>query len=447
MAILSDSARQHLLNNRARAVGVIVRTKDFTKQRMRVLPGPESAENPGAFGEPYVQIWSQWLKKFLTSPRTFGLKCPVLDALDLLWQQNKNKPQDEKDTVRAVASGSFSTACKVIYKGDLGTVDDPHVKIFPFPGMAYDWVVKGTEGNVDIIDPKEGRWFNLIQVRDPNTKKSSWVTDTWSKDCLISNDEAVNDALVAKAATMSITGFASPVDWDSLSKIYRKLMGKPIPSSYLRQKGVNISTPAAEKELPVDDEGGTVVDTSDEGAGGGVFDDEGGPAGDAVAHPDEAGDEGGAAVPDDEGGTAGDIPSDDAPSAASEGASSEYKYAVNAAVILSHPDIEAGKAIACTVTGVGMGSDGTVEYTLTDNESNEYSQVGESNLAPAPVKAPTVVRKSPTVSRAPAPTATKATGKATAPAPAAKATAKPSAGKASDKVRSVINKNKGGARK
>jgi len=241
---ISEALRKRLLGHKSSGRGILIDNKSMTKITFRSLPRPQvmRGEDPCV---PYVSIYSKALNKGVTSPRSFGMKCPVLDALDELRISGS---KDEKEAGYTAAKGQREFWLPVVLKGALGTAESPNVRVLRMKVEPHDQLLDHITAEDDVVDditdPEDGSYVIYEKtVEEGNTKyhivkvlEPSPMTD----------DAALQAKLVEMAASFDVSGFFYSLDWEKLNEIYNALMGEDIPAAYREQDG----GPDSEKPAP-----------------------------------------------------------------------------------------------------------------------------------------------------------------------------------------------------
>ena len=248
MARLSDEARQKLAGQRQTRTSLWVDMKTIRKEYVRFLPFGQSGE-PGVFGFRVTKIWSKHLKKNTTSPRTFGLKDPVLDWCDAQWKQAKDKRPDKERAaaIRSIANEDTKMECLGVIRGDLGTVESPKIRIFGFYPETYAAAtLPGVEDGEDVTHSRSGKYCVLRRVKVGEKLKTT-ISD-WRPEEPITKNKKLRMAIMAAGKALDVLNLQSAPDWSLLAKIYKLLTGKGIPEEYLKQKGVKAALAKAKKK-------------------------------------------------------------------------------------------------------------------------------------------------------------------------------------------------------
>lgn len=250
MAKVSDALRQRLLNQKKQmSTGIIIDNKAFEKGLFRVLP--RGGDVPGV---EYISMYCERIKKGSTSPRTFGLKCPVMDYFDSLKTADKDVREAAYNTVRT--SREYWMA--VLDREDMGTTESPNIRILRAKRTVNQAILDR------MLDDDDGEDItDLVEGRDIRIKKEGQKLDTeWKVTILdakpISDDEEFIAAVQAAAEAFDLTQKFFAVKWDELAEIYTQLTGEEMPESYRDQKpetpkgsGKTTATkPAATKAAP-----------------------------------------------------------------------------------------------------------------------------------------------------------------------------------------------------
>jgi len=239
---VSAELRKRLLGHKSTSGGILIDNKTMTKITVRALPRPQvlEGEDPCVL---YRSIYSNALNKGVTSPRSFGMKCPILDYLDDLRITGS---KSEKEAGFNAAKGQREFWLPVVIKGDLGDAASPKVRVLRMKVQPHDQLLDhmtAEEGQVDdITDPDDGAYFIYERkVEDSNTEyriikvleSCPIVPETYTDD----DRDELQAKFVEMAADFDVSGFFYSVDWDKLAEVYMALSGEALPEEYLEQPG------------------------------------------------------------------------------------------------------------------------------------------------------------------------------------------------------------------
>ncbi|KKM70107.1 hypothetical protein LCGC14_1444070 [marine sediment metagenome] len=209
--------------------GLIISNKTFKKMRLRLLPC--GGEVPGV---EYLNLYFVHKKRSTTSPRTFGVPCPVLDVLDTI---RREKDKQNKDFAKSVVNVQREYWLAVVDRSALGSPDNPSIRIHRSKRTVYqgivDYMLDEDDGE-DITDATEGR---DIRVR----KDGSDIDTKWKMTVLdrepLAEEEDMMDALISAAKTFDVREHFYACDLELLEEIYQALTGEAIPDSYKENFG------------------------------------------------------------------------------------------------------------------------------------------------------------------------------------------------------------------
>lgn len=262
MAKVSSALRERLLGQKKTMDkgGVLIRNKGFTRGRFRILPLREG-ELPGV---EYISLYSKALKKGTTSPRSFGIPCPVMDALQRIYNEGEKEDRDaasefiRRETLYWIA---------VIDREDEGTPDNPNVRILQGKKTVYqqvvDWMLDQDVGE-DITDPKEGR--DIVVRKEGAGLETEWTVVKNNDRSPISEDPEMARAWVELAERFDVRTKFYPIDLDVLAAMYDGLTGEKIPQHYLPAIQEVIEKGAATAEVPEGEEEHDAVPAEEEPA-------------------------------------------------------------------------------------------------------------------------------------------------------------------------------------
>lgn len=246
---VSKALRDRLLGQKkGMGSGAIINNKNFTKGRFRLIPVGDD-QVPGV---EYITLYCDGIgKKGSTSPRAFGLACPICDYRDQVQRQGD---KEEKEHLRNSITIQTEYWMGVFDREDMGTSDNPKIRVLRGKRTVYEaiigYMVDEDDGE-DITDPTAGR--------DVRIRKEGSGTDTkWTVKFLdrepIMDDDDENEAYAAAALGFDPASSFYEVDWEIISAMYEHITGEEVPDHYLEQKPSKTgkkSAPAAS----ADDEG------------------------------------------------------------------------------------------------------------------------------------------------------------------------------------------------
>lgn len=227
MAKVSDALRERLLAQKKsmQRGGMLIRNKDITRMRLRILP-PQEGELPGVEN---TSFYSKTLNKGSTSTMCWGVPDPVSDALDNIYRSGS---KDDKETAKTFCRRTVEYWVPVIDRSDEGTPQSPRLRILASKHGVYqritDWMLDESDGE-DITDPVEGR--DVIIKRKGVGLETEWSVDKADRSP-ISDDEELANAWVELAGGFDVrTRFYIP-KFDVLEAMYKGLTGERIPATY-----------------------------------------------------------------------------------------------------------------------------------------------------------------------------------------------------------------------
>jgi hypothetical protein len=246
---VSAALRERLLGQKqGMSGGRIINNKNFQKGRFRIVPvGDEEVP-----GKEYLSIYCEAIgKKGTTSPRTFGLACPVLDHRDKVYRTGD---KDEKEHVRNIITVQGEYWMGVFDREDMGTAENPNIRILRGKRTVYEAIIAymvDEDDGEDITDPTAGR--------DIRVRKEGSGTDTrWHVKFLdrepISEDDDENEQYAAAAAGFDPATSFFDVDWEVLGSIYEALTGEEVPDHYLEQKPTKTTSKKPAKDAEPDED-------------------------------------------------------------------------------------------------------------------------------------------------------------------------------------------------
>lgn len=233
---ISPELRARLIGQKkAMGSGLIINNKNFVKGIFHILPA-KAGETPGM---EYLSFFCRGLGIGTTSPKTFGLRCPIMDYKDKL---SVSGTKEERDAAYKAVNIKTDYWTAVVPQDDLGTVQAPNLRIFRAPKRVYEAIISR------MVDDDIGEDVtDLLNGRPCMIKKSGSDKDTkWTLDFLdrqpISDDPEYIDAIQALVDSLTITQKFFRVDWDKLEKIYTALTGEDMDPSYREQEGADAGT-------------------------------------------------------------------------------------------------------------------------------------------------------------------------------------------------------------
>jgi hypothetical protein len=206
--------------------GVIINNKAFTKSILRLLPC--EGEVPG---HEYLNLYFVTKKASSTSPRTFGLPCPVLDLLDTM-RGDKSKKED-MEFARSIVNVQREYWIAVIERSDIGTPEHPRLRIHRSKRDVYQAIVNymlDEDDGEDITNAHDGRDFR-VKKTGSGTDTEWKITKIFDKTP-IAEDEDMVEALVTAAKTFNVKGHFFDCKFDVVEEIYQSLSGEEVPAEY-----------------------------------------------------------------------------------------------------------------------------------------------------------------------------------------------------------------------
>lgn len=292
MATLSAAARQKLLEYRKTlGGGLIVSMKTWQSGLIRFLPlkDPDNVPYPGVAK---TNVYSPSLKKGTTSPKTFGLPCPITDALT----EAKGKASKEvKESLRNIANISSDQMCGVILRSEQQTVASPNIRVLPCKRTPYGQLVdlmSNPDIGIDVTHADEGK-DAYLQASGSGMDREYTIL-SWQDAGPLHEDPEVQQAILDAWVAFDLDEWVqnAECDWAVLTEVYKALTGKlAIPAKYDASKKYAMGQKAGKtgvakpspKVVPVEDpaDESVVVDEGDAGAEAGIDTGEGGDAGEA----------------------------------------------------------------------------------------------------------------------------------------------------------------------
>jgi hypothetical protein len=247
MAKISEALRARLLGQKKAMDkgGVLIRNKGFTRARLRILP-PREGELPGV---EYINFYAKSLKKGTTSPASFGVPCPVMDALNRIY--NECGKEDREAAAEFIRRDKLYWIA-VVDREDEGTPENPNVRILQAKRTVYqqivDWMLDPDVGE-DITHPKEGRDV-VVRREGSGFEDTKWSIVKDNDRSPISEDPAMSRAWVDLASRFDVRTKFFAIDLDVLAAMYDGLTGERIPEHYLPAIQELIERGAASTEAP-----------------------------------------------------------------------------------------------------------------------------------------------------------------------------------------------------
>lgn len=231
MAKISASLRKKLLKEESdMGSSVVITNSKFTKMRLRILPPKDLGETPGTQVTQFYCKSLSTKRKGSISPRTFGKRCPVFDAIDMA---NASGDKEAADFAANGVNVIHEFWVPVIDRADPGTPESPKIRVWAAKKSAYQQVLKymtDEDDGEDITDPVEGR---DIRVKKTGAGlNTEWTVNFLDTRTLGADDEEMQDALIAASAAFDVQGKIFKVDYDILAEIYELLTGETMPDSY-----------------------------------------------------------------------------------------------------------------------------------------------------------------------------------------------------------------------
>ena len=245
--------------------GVFIDNKTFSKMTLRILPC--GGDVPG---HKRLGFYAKDLKKSVTSPLTFGLRCPVMDARDNVFQQGT---EDEKEVVKEAIRVMVEYYIPVIDRENPGDVNRPAFRILQARPTVYQAIVDymlesddddDDEDNAevdDVTDPVTGRDIRLR--KKGQQLETEWICKFLDPSPIMPTEEEA-DAFVAAAAKFNAGNYIKLPDWGVLEEMYGLITGEAVPDAYeetqealeeMKSSGTSVGTGPSEGEGD-EDEGG-----------------------------------------------------------------------------------------------------------------------------------------------------------------------------------------------
>ncbi len=206
--------------------GLIISNKAFTKAVLRLLP--TQSEVPG---HEYLNLYFVAKQASTTSPRTLDLPCPVLDALDA--QRRDKVSEEDKKFSRSIVNVQREFWIAVVDRADLGTPDNPRVRIHRAKRDVYQAIVHymlDEDDGEDITDALDGRDFRVKKTG--SGKDTEWKLAKFFDKTPIAEDDDMVEALVAAAKTFDVPSHFFDCKFDVVEEIYQALTGEVVPDEY-----------------------------------------------------------------------------------------------------------------------------------------------------------------------------------------------------------------------
>lgn len=224
---ISATLRERLQKQRAAMqTSLVIDNKKLTKTRLRVLPCGEDVP-----GVEFHNLYSQPLNKGCTSPRTFGLPDPVLDA----WEQIKRTgTKEEKDAARAAVTPGKEYWMAVLDRTNLGTPAKPNIRVFRAKRTVYQVIMdymEDDEDGGDLTDPVTGR---DVRVQKVQGEQNPWAARVLDAEPIF--DGAKETAALLKAiAGFDVREHFFKTNLATLQEMYDALLGEKIPAEIMEQ--------------------------------------------------------------------------------------------------------------------------------------------------------------------------------------------------------------------
>ncbi len=237
---MSAAMREKLLKTKKslESGGIYISNKDLTSMRVRLLPcGVDDAP-----GLPVHKFYVQARdfegpekngkeQRSTLSPRTFGMRCPVHEALNTLYNGNK----DDKKLAKGV-NQSVEYWMAVIDRDEEGTVSEPNIRILQGKKTVYKQIINQMVDDDDYDD-----FTDVVDGRDIRIKKSGTGLDTeWSIKPYDSEplheDEAMAEAIIEANEAFNLKSKLNEVNWEVIEAIYEFLTGDEMPEWYAEQE-------------------------------------------------------------------------------------------------------------------------------------------------------------------------------------------------------------------
>lgn len=229
MPQVSTSLKKRLLDQEKEmdTGGLFIRSKDFTKARLRILPAGE--EVPGARFISYYCDALDGKTKSVISPETYQKPCPIADALNnIKTTGDKSERERAFNYVNRIAEYWM----KVVKRKEEGEGKHPNIRIFPAKRTVYKEIVRWMSDDdigEDITDPEEG--CDILVKKEGSGRDTKWHTDKMRTSALC-EDEELYEAILERNEEMDVRTYFQQVDWELLAEVYEGLTGEELPDSY-----------------------------------------------------------------------------------------------------------------------------------------------------------------------------------------------------------------------
>lgn len=271
--------------------GVFIDNKTFSKMTLRILPC--GGDVPG---HKRLGFWAKDLKKGTTSPVTFGLRCPVLDARDNVFQSGS---EDEKTAVKDAIRVMVEYYIPVIDRDNPGDVNRANFRILQARPTVYqaivDYMLESSEDEEDedtapvddVTDPHTGR---DIRIRKKGQQlETEWICKFFDPSPIMPTKKEA-EAFIAAAAKFDAANFIKIPEWEVLEEMYAMITGDTIPDAYEETKEALEEMKSSGKESIATGPGDDGDEGDDESAGD-EGEDEGEVEGEDESGEDESGED------------------------------------------------------------------------------------------------------------------------------------------------------------
>ncbi len=227
---ITAKLREQLLKQRQglKSGGVLIDNKDLTKLTWRSLPiDPNATEIK--LGKDYISIYLEMgpKEKFLsTSPQTWGLKCPVIEALNA---KRASLTKDGKEALRKEMRDSKEVWIPGIDQVDPGTAANPNFRILrgksTVTSQMLDHMLTTASSDEidDITDVEEGR--DVLITKSGAGRDTEWKCKFLDRSP-ISDDPDYVEAVKAKAPEFDVAEHFYKIDLDAYKAMYTYLTGE-----------------------------------------------------------------------------------------------------------------------------------------------------------------------------------------------------------------------------
>jgi hypothetical protein len=189
---------------------------------VRLLPMNDSDPS---LGEDYKSFYCSSLSTGTTSPISFGKECPIMTALDDIWQSDDN---ELKEHAKNFVNTQNEVWIPVIMRG---TDNEELIRILRCKSSIYnqiiDWVMD--ERFSPMHDPREG--CDLLIKKTGKGIKTRWSVDRLGQSVLFEDATLVSE-VVAKAHKFDVRNSFYNFNLEKLEQIYEGLTGEDLPGRY-----------------------------------------------------------------------------------------------------------------------------------------------------------------------------------------------------------------------